>query len=58
MKAFFEEYGFVALAAIVVIILIIMATPVGAAVQAALISMVNSFLNQVTKATANIKPVA
>ena len=29
MKAFFEEYGFVALAAIVVIIMIIMATPVG-----------------------------
>lgn len=58
MKAFFEEYGFVALAAIVIIILIIMATPVGAAIQAALTSMVNSFLDQVTAATKNIKPVA
>lgn len=56
MKAFFEEYGFVALAAIVIIILIIMATPVGAAIQAALTSMVNSFLDQVTAATSNIKP--
>lgn len=56
MKAFFEEYGFVALAAIVVIILIIMATPVGKAIEEALKSMVNSFLNQVTAATANIKP--
>ncbi|MBP3399825.1 MAG: hypothetical protein J6K75_08710 [Erysipelotrichaceae bacterium] len=58
MKAFFEEYGFVALAAIVVIILIIMATPVGAAIEEALKTMVNSFLAQVTTATSNIKPFA
>ena len=56
MKAFFEEYGFVALAAIVVIILIIMATPVGQTIETALKSMVQSFLDQVTAATANIKP--
>ena len=56
MKAFFEEYGFVALAAIVVIILIIMVTPVGQAIETALKSMVQSFLDQVTAATANIKP--
>ena len=56
MKAFFEEYGFVALAAIVVIILIIMATPVGQAIETALKSRVQSFLTQVTAATANIKP--
>ena len=41
---------------IVYIILIIMATPVGQAIETALKSMVQSFLDQVTAATANIKP--
>lgn len=45
MKAFLEEYGFAILAAIVVIVLIMMATPVGQAVKASLQSIVGKFTN-------------
>lgn len=55
MKSFFEEYGFVALTAIVIIILIVMATPVGDAIKANLNSLVNSFGSAVSNQTANIK---
>ena len=43
MKSFFEEYGFVILAAIVVIILIAMATPIGDLVKIQVSEVVNSF---------------
>lgn len=43
MKSFFEEYGFVTLAAIVVILLIAMATPIGDLVKIQVSEVVNSF---------------
>ena len=43
MKSFFEEYGFVILAAIVVIILIAMATPVGDLIKIQIDNTINSF---------------
>ena len=43
MKKFFEEYGFVILAAIVVILLIAMATPIGDLVKIQVSEVVNSF---------------
>lgn len=48
MKAFFEEYGFVVLAVVVVIILLGLATPIGDAVKTALTGFVTSFTNSVT----------
>lgn len=42
MKSFFEEYGFVILAAIVVVILIAMATPLGSLVKSQITSIVDS----------------
>lgn len=55
MKAFFEEYGFVALAAIVIIILIVMATPIGNAINANLNSLVESFGTAVQNQTGKIQ---
>lgn len=46
MKSFFEEYGFVILAAIVVILLIAMATPIGDLVKAQITGIVDSFANK------------
>ena len=43
MKSFFEEYGFVILAAIVVILLIAMCTPLGKVVRQNIESIMNSF---------------
>lgn len=43
MKAFFEEYGFIALSAIVVVILIALATPVGDAIKSSVMSLVGKF---------------
>lgn len=43
MKAFFEEYGFVALAAVVVILLIVMSTPIGNSIETALSGFVDNF---------------
>ena len=45
MKSFLEEYGFAILAAIVVIVLILMASPVGQAIKAALLNVVEKFTN-------------
>ena len=45
MKAFLEEYGFAILAAIVVIVLIMMASPIGEAVRKSLKSIVEKFTN-------------
>lgn len=47
MKKFFENYGFAALIPIVVIVLIIIATPVGNSVENATTSMIGSFKNSV-----------
>ena len=46
MKSFFEEYGFVILAAIVVILLIAMARPIGDLVKAQITGIVDSFANK------------
>ena len=43
MKSFFEEYGFIALAAIVVVLLIAMATPVGTAIKNSVLGLVDKF---------------
>lgn len=55
MKAFFEEYGFVALAAIVIIILIVMATPIGQAINTNLNALVGSFGSAVQNQTGKIQ---
>ena len=46
MKSFFEEYGFVILAAIVVILLIAMCTPIGNLVKSQITGIVDSFANK------------
>ena len=46
MKSFFEEYGFVILAAIVVILLIAMCTPIGNLVKTQITNIVDSFANK------------
>ena len=43
MKSFFEEYGFVILVAIIVILLIVMATPVGDLIKIQIDNTINSF---------------
>ena len=43
MKTFLEEYGFVILIAIVIILLIVMATPVGNSIKASVLRLVDSF---------------
>ena len=47
MKAIFEEYGFVILAAVVVLLLIGMATPIGNAIEISIISVVDNMTEQV-----------
>ena len=46
MKTFLEEYGFVILIAIVIILLIVMATPVGSTIKASILGLTNSFDNK------------
>ena len=61
MKAFFEEYGFLVLAAIVVVLLISMASPLGTWIKASVKSLVYTFnasansglTNALTNATTN-----
>lgn len=48
MKSFFEEYGFVILAAIVVILLIAMCTPIGNLVHTQINGIVDSFSSKTT----------
>lgn len=43
MKSFLEEYGFVILIAIVIILLIVMATPIGSTIKASVLGLVDSF---------------
>ena len=47
MKSFFEEYGFVMLAAVVVIALIAMTSPVGMAVQKNMTDLIDDFSDKV-----------
>lgn len=49
MKKFFEEYGFVILAAIVVILLIAMATPIGTLIRSNVSHIVESFGEKTTQ---------
>ena len=46
MKSFLEEYGFAILAAIVVILLIAMATPVGNLIKNQILGVIDSFANR------------
>lgn len=46
MKTFLEEYGLVILIAIVIITLIVVATPVGGSVKASVLKLVDSFSNK------------
>ena len=48
MKAFLEEYGFVILIAIVIILLIVMATPVGNSIKASVLGLVDRFSGTAT----------
>ena len=47
MKAIFEEYGFVILAAVVVLLLIGMTTPIGNAIESSIIGIVENMTEQV-----------
>ena len=47
MKAIFEEYGFVILAAVVVLLLIGMTTPIGNAIESSIIGIVDNMTEQV-----------
>ena len=58
MKAFFEEYGFVALAAIVVIILIVMASPIGTTILNSLTTFVSNFATNVSTWATEMLPPA
>lgn len=49
MKSFFEEYGFVILAAIIVILLIAMATPIGTLIRSNISHIVESFGEKTTQ---------
>ena len=49
MKSFFEEYGFVILAAIIVILLIVMATPIGTLIRSNISHIVESFGEKTTQ---------
>ena len=46
MKSFLEEYGFVILIAVIVILLIVIATPVGNSVKASVLRLVDDFGNK------------
>ena len=54
MKSFLEEYGFAILAAIVVILLIAMCTPVGNLIRNQVMSVVESFAGRTESKLANI----
>lgn len=47
MKAIFEEYGFVILAAVVIILLIGMTTPIGKAIENSIVGIVDNMTSQV-----------
>lgn len=49
MKAIFEEYGFVILAAVVILLLIGMTTPIGNAIESSIIGIVENMTEQVNK---------
>ena len=46
MKSFFEEFGFVILAAVVVLLLVGMTTPIGSKVEGSLSSIVENMTTQ------------
>lgn len=48
MKAFFEEYGFIVLSAIVVLLLVGMASPIGEKVKESTIGIVDSLTTKTT----------
>lgn len=48
MKAFFEEYGFIVLSAIVVLLLVGMASPIGTKVQESTIKIVDNLTAKTT----------
>ncbi|MDO4500335.1 MAG: hypothetical protein Q4B60_03560 [Erysipelotrichaceae bacterium] len=54
MKSFFEEYGFVMLAAVVLIALIAMASPIANTVQSNITTTMNSFSTKVSGDLTNL----
>lgn len=49
MKSFFEEYGFVAIAAIVVVLLLVMVKPIGNRIQGQVNDLTDGFGTQVNE---------
>lgn len=47
MKAIFEEYGFVILAAVVVLLLIGMTSPIGSAIEDSIVGIIDNMSEQV-----------
>lgn len=52
MKAIFEEYGFVILAAVVILLLIGMTTPIGSAIENSIVGIVENMTEQVNNQVA------
>lgn len=52
MKAIFEEYGFVILAAVVILLLIGMTTPIGNAIESSIVGIVENMTEQVNNQVA------
>ena len=50
METFLQQYGLAILTVIIIAMLIIIATPVGGAIQTSLLSVINSFLSQAQQA--------
>ena len=53
MKAFLEEYGVIIVAAIVITIIIVAATPIGTAIKEGILKAVNTLTERMNAETAN-----
>ena len=53
MKAFLEEYGVIIVAAIVITIIIVAATPIGTAIKDGILKAVNTLTTRMNAETAN-----
>ncbi len=49
MRAFLEEYGIAIFVIAVIVILVVMATPVGAAIKTAILNKINNLEDEVIK---------
>ena len=53
MKAFLEEYGVIIVAAIVICLIIVAATPIGTAIKTGIMNSVNTLTTRLNSETAN-----